>query len=115
MSRPQNSIMFMLIILLLLSVTLNISFSKNLKDVFTYESQCLMNKELGKTSVYWGSCLASLLMIFYIFNDFTYLMLLKEWDKGIAKTILTVPWIIFDGIDLAATIKLPSKIEPAIK
>lgn len=43
MSRPQNSIMFMLIILLLLSVTLNISFSKNLKDVFTYESQCLMN------------------------------------------------------------------------
>ena len=35
MSRPQNSIMFMLI-----------------KDVFTYESQCLMNKELGKTSVY---------------------------------------------------------------
>ena len=78
MSRPQNSIMFMLIILLLLSVTLNISFSKNLKDVFTYESQCLMNKELGKTSVYWGSCLASLLMIFYIFNDFTYLMLLKE-------------------------------------
>lgn len=52
MSRAQNSIMFMLIILLLLSVALNISFSKNLKDVFTYESQCLMNKELGKTSVY---------------------------------------------------------------
>ena len=52
MSRAQNSIMFMLIILLLLSVAFNISFSKNLKDVFTYESQCLMNKELGKTSVY---------------------------------------------------------------
>ena len=43
MSRPKNSIMFMLIILLLLSVALNISFSKNLKDIFTYESQCLMN------------------------------------------------------------------------
>ena len=43
MSRSKNSIMYMLIILLLISVAFNISFSKNLKDVFTYESQCLMN------------------------------------------------------------------------
>lgn len=43
MSKTKNSIIFMLTILLLLSIAFNISFSKNLKDVFSYESQYLMN------------------------------------------------------------------------
>lgn len=44
MSKSKNSIIYVLIILLLLlSIILNISLSKNLKDVFIYESQCMLN------------------------------------------------------------------------
>lgn len=43
MSKRKNGIIFMLILLLLLSIAFNISFSKNLKDIFSYESQYLMN------------------------------------------------------------------------
>ncbi|SCI15661.1 MULTISPECIES: hypothetical protein [unclassified Romboutsia] len=44
MSKIKNNVIYVLIILLLLmSVILNISLSKNLKDVFNYQSQCLVN------------------------------------------------------------------------
>lgn len=44
MSKIKNNVVYVVIILLLLiSVILNISLSKNLKDVFNYESQCLVN------------------------------------------------------------------------
>ena len=43
MNKARNNVMYVLILLLVLSVILNISLSKNLKDIFTYESQCLMN------------------------------------------------------------------------
>lgn len=43
MNKAKNNVMYVLISLLVLSVALNISLSKNLKDIFSYESQCLMN------------------------------------------------------------------------
>lgn len=44
MSKTRNTVIFIIItILLILSIMLNVSMAKHLKDVFIYNSQCVVN------------------------------------------------------------------------